>query len=594
MITTNGKTLNQREIRIALHEELLAIAPNELGLTQAGSILRAQGASSASQSDVREAVVQAAHSLQEEGKVELTQNGMKLTYRPRMVWLEKSRVEGRPDRVNGPYQVGRALWSPQRDRTGGDTYASMRDVRPGDIVLHLTDSARISGVSKVVSYASTNFTGIPNSDWSGSTCYLIDLSEYEACQPSFERVDFLGNRAATDDLLRIRESHKNLFYDRKLHLMQGFYLTPVPAELAELLNRLYRSRYDRDLPHFQSATTEGFSDPGNAYTPNQAARPPEIPEQGIGPRFTLGRDGVVEFDVWTKDSAAPVDLARLQSLHSVLLQTAKDLVQEFRKGTNQHVKLAWLAENYLDLIDCDASEIDFVRLYGVGLRLQVALEAAQRSIEARLLPEMEDPQYEALQSLANLHGVFIQSSTVGQELLSDAERFSFRREDIPSIRAVLTEMGLELAAQPEIVDQPVGRFFSELAEDVGEGNHPDRTVAYSLAAYSNLTVVLVEIATTSLLANQFGILGSIGNLAGATAFFLTRRRGKDAISVAKRMLTDAENRTDEGIRLLLRSGSTKYTDFILRNEGLFRRLASLSSRLQFIVTHIDWLKKISK
>jgi hypothetical protein len=594
MIPRNGKTLNQREIRIALHEELLAIAPNALGLTEAGSIFRARSVLSVSRSDMQKAVTEAAHSLQKEGTVELSQNSIKLTDRPRMVWLEKSRVEGRPDRVNGPYRVGRALWSPKRDITGGDTYASMRNVRPGDIILHLTDSARISGVSKVASYASANFVGIPGSDWSGGTCYLVDLNEYEACQPPFERADFLGNLAASDELLRIRESHKNLFYDRKLHLMQGFYLTPVPTELAELLNRLYRSHNAKDLPHFQSASMEGFSDPGNAYGENQSARPPEIPEQGIGPRFTLGKGGVVEFDVWTKDGAAPVDLARLQSLHTVLLETAKDLVQEFRKGTNQHVKLAWLAENYLDLVDSDISEIDFARLYGVGLRLQVALEAAQRSIESRLLPELEDPQYEALQSLANLHGVFIQSSTVGQQLLSDAERFSFRREDIPAFKGVLTEMGMELSAQPEIVDQPVGRFFSELAEDVGEGNHPDRTVAYSLAAYSNLTIVLAEIATTSLLASQFGILGSIGGLAGATAFFLTRRRGKDAISVAKRMLTDVENKGDEGIRLLLRSGSTKYTDFILSNEALFRRLASLSSRLQFIVTHIDWLKKFRK
>jgi hypothetical protein len=57
-------------------------------------------------------------------------------------------VTGR-DRQDGPHRVGEALWSPQLSADGRDYYANMRDVRPGDIILHLTDNEAITGISVV-------------------------------------------------------------------------------------------------------------------------------------------------------------------------------------------------------------------------------------------------------------------------------------------------------------------------------------------------------------------------------------------------------------------------------------------------------------
>ena len=66
------------------------------------------------------------------------------------VWIEKTIVKGRKDRLEGNLKLGKALWSPTKDKRGADIYSSMRDVSKGDIVLHLTDNKGISAISKVL------------------------------------------------------------------------------------------------------------------------------------------------------------------------------------------------------------------------------------------------------------------------------------------------------------------------------------------------------------------------------------------------------------------------------------------------------------
>jgi len=55
-------------------------------------------------------------------------------------WIEKTLVSGRPDRMQGDRALGKALWSPQKDKRGGDIYKNMRKVNAGDIVFHFIDN----------------------------------------------------------------------------------------------------------------------------------------------------------------------------------------------------------------------------------------------------------------------------------------------------------------------------------------------------------------------------------------------------------------------------------------------------------------------
>src|SRR5262249_34195197 len=68
---------------------------------------------------------------------------------------------------------------------------------------------------------------------------------------------------------RVRSDHSNLFYDRDLNLVQGFYLTPAPDSLVSLLNKASLSVAGRGLPHLEKLTSKGMSD--------EAAPPPSPP-----------------------------------------------------------------------------------------------------------------------------------------------------------------------------------------------------------------------------------------------------------------------------------------------------------------------------
>jgi hypothetical protein len=80
-------------------------------------------------------------------------------------WIEKTIVKGRPDRQVGPHRLGEALWSPQKSTDGKDIYANMREVSPGDMVLHLTDNFGFTGTSIVAKEADDDFHGIPGTQW---------------------------------------------------------------------------------------------------------------------------------------------------------------------------------------------------------------------------------------------------------------------------------------------------------------------------------------------------------------------------------------------------------------------------------------------
>jgi MoxR-like ATPase len=154
------------------------------------------------------------------------------------VWVEKTIASGRSDRNAGEYAVGKALWSPQRDKRGADIYRYMRDVRPGDIVLHLTDNEGITGKSRVASNVE-EFSGVPGTEWGQKRSYLVRLQDYEALNPILSRSAVFNSPSTPDFMRLIDQGTKNLFYNKE-ELNQGAYLTPAPPELVGILNGAYQ------------------------------------------------------------------------------------------------------------------------------------------------------------------------------------------------------------------------------------------------------------------------------------------------------------------------------------------------------------------
>ena len=169
-------------------------------------------------------------------------------------WVEKSLVTGRSDRGRDQeHGLGHALWSPKKDARGADIYRSMREVRPGDVVVHLVDNAGFAGVSVAASSAQ-DFTGPAGTDWGGRDGWRIALRDYVELDPQLSRDEFLseGNKAALTAAL---DSGANLFYNRGLNLNQGAYLTELPRNLVDLLDATYMANHGRHLPHFGAAAS---------------------------------------------------------------------------------------------------------------------------------------------------------------------------------------------------------------------------------------------------------------------------------------------------------------------------------------------------
>lgn len=164
-------------------------------------------------------------------------------------WIEKTIVKNRADRINGPHALGNALWSPQRDQRNADIYSAMRDANPGDVVIHLIDNEAIAGISIVEASADDSFKGITGSDWEGPG-YRIPLKNYIPLSPTLKREDFLSQKHKFK-LLGILEKYSKLFFNKKLDLNQGAYLTNAPDELITYFDSVYFGTTGKHLPHVE-------------------------------------------------------------------------------------------------------------------------------------------------------------------------------------------------------------------------------------------------------------------------------------------------------------------------------------------------------
>jgi DNA-binding MarR family transcriptional regulator/predicted RNA-binding protein with PUA-like domain len=162
------------------------------------------------------------------------------------VWIEKTLVKGRPGRETGDRALGRALWSPQRDKRGGDIYHWMRETKRGDIVIHLTDNRAFTAISTVDSDVE-NVDGLPGTEWATGPCYLLNLRDFKQLDPELLREEFFAEPYRERLLSLLESGGQNLFYNRELNLNQGSYFTPAPAALIEIINDAYKKKAHRAL-----------------------------------------------------------------------------------------------------------------------------------------------------------------------------------------------------------------------------------------------------------------------------------------------------------------------------------------------------------
>ena len=162
------------------------------------------------------------------------------------VWIEKTLVRGRPTREKGDRALGKTIWSPTQGnaragRQPADVYRNMREVKKGDLVLHLIDNFNISGVSIVKSEEIERVKGLPNTDWDETRdCYMHRLEKYAELVVPIDRQDIFSDTNQND--LTDINNRSEVFYTSNFTLRQGAYLTPCIDDLAFLLNDIYKDK----------------------------------------------------------------------------------------------------------------------------------------------------------------------------------------------------------------------------------------------------------------------------------------------------------------------------------------------------------------
>lgn len=164
-------------------------------------------------------------------------NDLQRSLESRKVWVEKTNVTNRIDRQAGEFAVGRALWSPKTAKGGRDYYWAMREVRPGDIILHLTDKEAITGYS-IARTSAEDFHGVAGTEWAGVPALLVLLGDHVIFDLPIAKEDWQREPYAAR-LRAISATEKNLFYRSDLHLVQGGYLTPCPMVLVMVIADIY-------------------------------------------------------------------------------------------------------------------------------------------------------------------------------------------------------------------------------------------------------------------------------------------------------------------------------------------------------------------
>ena len=148
------------------------------------------------------------------------------------------------------WDLGLRLWSPSRNKGGGDLYRLMREAQPGDVVIHAVQDnweggpkeSRIAGWS-VVKEACREVTEEPPraGEWAGrGSYYMVQLTGFNEVEHPTPLGDFFDTNA--DELAGIKEQYSEavMFYGKGRHgvpwmIAQGKYFSEVPPELEILL-----------------------------------------------------------------------------------------------------------------------------------------------------------------------------------------------------------------------------------------------------------------------------------------------------------------------------------------------------------------------
>ena len=296
-----------------------------------------------------------------------------------------------------------------------------------------------------------------------------------------------------------------------------------------------------------------------------------IPHQGAGPHFTLGPAGMIALVPATDIDAVGNNIARISQLLPLVRRAAGDLIGHL--NPNAFPELARDIADYHAAVAGDEMPIAWGTVFGLGVMLERAAEAARRKIEDRLQPPLEDAAQAALDAILTLHGPLILATAEGRELAEAADNIRLTREEQAELRDNAQAVATELKNATEIIEPRAAKVVEDAAEIIGKGPHPERGTVFGISTMRNVAVGIVGVAAVSA---TFGI-GIIH--AGAALIAIEALKKSEKFSAVTSML-------GENIDRVFRIGAA-YRSFVVANQEPLRRIAANTTQLRWMLPHID-------
>jgi hypothetical protein len=323
--------------------------------------------------------------------------------------------------------------------------------------------------------------------------------------------------------------------------------------------------------------------------------PPQFPEQGYGPHFEIGENGVIYFAPPAALDRQGNNISRLNALHPALRDLTNDLVKALGQGNVPHSHLLSRAEAYRALIDQNLDRIDFARLYVAGVRLANAEKASSGDGD---LPSLSASVRENADSLLQIHGTFISASVEGLQALAAEERYQRTPQEETEYRAAAVELAESLQKHPEIVDPKVATAMLEAAEEIGKGPNPERSGTVATGMMKNVTITFSVAAafgalTAGAVASGYLVLVAVtGAAALVAAEGLKKSKPFAALSAA---VTEGIDKASEGeVSKSLKGLRERFRfqlGFFLSAEPILKRLAGRRDEFKWLTKTSQWLKR---
>ena len=326
----------------------------------------------------------------------------------------------------------------------------------------------------------------------------------------------------------------------------------------------------------------------------EALIPPAPPAQGPGLHVMVdGASGaVVPAGPGGLDPNGD-NIERLRAQHPLVVEFAAALAREI--SANEQPALHLRAARYCAIVNRPLEEVDFERLWGEGLYLENAADAAARNVREQLSEPLSDAAQTALGALLALHPSFIMATRVGVENLAAANAYRYTLEHEAEKRRSQQQLLDNAKHYPDVIAEETRAQAEQIDAEPG-AIRPDRTVAFRAGLFTNLTITISAVAIIGAISGA--VTATFEPAMGAVAAFqlLTLveglKKSKPFLAVSGLITEGLDNLSETDYRALWeklrRIPFARYRKFVLDNAKLLMKAVDAPGG--WLRRQIDWLK----